>query len=316
MTREAAPQGRLVATRARAYRPEWTAREGGVTLSDVLAELERATGYRPRRSGSGYLARCPAHDDRRPSLSVAEGRDGRVLINCFANCDWPAIVSALGLERKRERDDRPRRRARPCPPPPPEPLPSEEEVAAWHRSLMSHPRALARLAELRGWTPEAIVELELGLDADRVTIPVRDAEGELANVLRYQPNPARRRGPKLLALRGRPRELYPAPERYAPDELLLVVEGEPDAIAGVSLGLAAVGIPGAAGWRPAWRGRFRGRRVALLLDADEPGRALAVQVASDLRGVASVAVLDVAELEPGAHDLTDAALRRRSREAA
>ena len=41
---------------------------------------------RPRRSGAGYSARCPAHDDAKPSLSVSEGDDGRVLIHCQAGC--------------------------------------------------------------------------------------------------------------------------------------------------------------------------------------------------------------------------------------
>lgn len=50
-----------------------------------------------RRSGSGWSARCPAHDDRKPSLSISEGDDGRVLIKCFAGCSVEAIVSAVGL---------------------------------------------------------------------------------------------------------------------------------------------------------------------------------------------------------------------------
>lgn len=44
------------------------------------------------------IARCPAHEDRRPSLSVREANDGRVLIHCFAGCGAEEIVSAVGLE--------------------------------------------------------------------------------------------------------------------------------------------------------------------------------------------------------------------------
>ena len=64
----------------------------------VLAVLE-ARDCRPRRSGSGWEARCPAHDDRRASLSVGEGDDGRVLLRCHAadRCDIRAIAEALGL---------------------------------------------------------------------------------------------------------------------------------------------------------------------------------------------------------------------------
>jgi hypothetical protein len=39
---------------------------------------------RDARAHNGYFkAHCPAHDDREPSLSISEGEDGRVLLNCF-----------------------------------------------------------------------------------------------------------------------------------------------------------------------------------------------------------------------------------------
>lgn len=51
-----------------------------------------------RKNKRGWTARCPAHDDRANSLSVALGDDGRLLVNCFARCRPQAIVEALGLE--------------------------------------------------------------------------------------------------------------------------------------------------------------------------------------------------------------------------
>ena len=65
-------------------------------IQHVLNALERA-GCAPRPSGGRWVARCPAHDDRVPSLSVAEGRDGRVLLRCWAGCDTAAVLKALGL---------------------------------------------------------------------------------------------------------------------------------------------------------------------------------------------------------------------------
>src|SRR5215208_5475867 len=50
-----------------------------------------------RKNGTGWLALCPGHDDRTPSLSVHVGDDGRVLVRCFAGCEPERIVSALGL---------------------------------------------------------------------------------------------------------------------------------------------------------------------------------------------------------------------------
>ncbi len=48
-----------------------------------------------RRAGSGYSACCPAHDDRKPSLSINDGEDGRVLVKCFAGCSQEAVIDAL-----------------------------------------------------------------------------------------------------------------------------------------------------------------------------------------------------------------------------
>jgi hypothetical protein len=62
----------------------------------VEALLSRLEGV--RKTHSGWIARCPAHEDRSPSLSVRELPDGRVLVHCFAGCDVGAIVSAVGLE--------------------------------------------------------------------------------------------------------------------------------------------------------------------------------------------------------------------------
>ena len=51
----------------------------------------------PKRNGKGWSARCPAHEDRRPSLSVSEGDDGRALVHCHAGCTVDAICDAVGL---------------------------------------------------------------------------------------------------------------------------------------------------------------------------------------------------------------------------
>jgi hypothetical protein len=65
-------------------------------LAPIDRVLQRLQGT--RRSGRGFTARCPAHDDRIPSLSVAEGRDGRVLLRCWAGCELAAITRALGID--------------------------------------------------------------------------------------------------------------------------------------------------------------------------------------------------------------------------
>ena len=59
--------------------------------------ISRLDGVK-KTGANRYLARCPAHDDRSPSLSVAEGDDGRTLIHCFAGCPPLDILNAVGMK--------------------------------------------------------------------------------------------------------------------------------------------------------------------------------------------------------------------------
>jgi hypothetical protein len=59
-------------------------------LEHVLTHLDSI-----RRSGRGWTARCPAHDDRVPSLAIGLGERGQVLLYCHAGCSYPAIWAAL-----------------------------------------------------------------------------------------------------------------------------------------------------------------------------------------------------------------------------
>jgi hypothetical protein len=65
-------------------------------LDKVIAPFEKA-GCDPRRNGSGFKVHCPAHEDDHPSLSITEGDDGRVHINCHASCDVKDVPAAVRL---------------------------------------------------------------------------------------------------------------------------------------------------------------------------------------------------------------------------
>jgi hypothetical protein len=65
-------------------------------MSAVDLVLERLENV--KRSGAGFVARCPAHEDRTASLTIHEGDDGRVLIHCHAGCGAGEIVAAIGLQ--------------------------------------------------------------------------------------------------------------------------------------------------------------------------------------------------------------------------
>lgn len=59
--------------------------------------LQRLDGV--RESGPGrWIARCPAHSDKSPSLSIRELEDGRVLIHDHAGCSALDVLDAVGLD--------------------------------------------------------------------------------------------------------------------------------------------------------------------------------------------------------------------------
>jgi hypothetical protein len=68
---------------------------GAGAESPVDRLLARLRGV--RASGSGWVAHWPAHDDRSPSLTVADGVDGRALVHCHAGCSTDSIVTAVGM---------------------------------------------------------------------------------------------------------------------------------------------------------------------------------------------------------------------------
>lgn len=57
------------------------------------SEIARALGG--RKSGAGWSAKCPAHEDRTPSLSISQGRDGKILFRCHAGCTQEDVIAAL-----------------------------------------------------------------------------------------------------------------------------------------------------------------------------------------------------------------------------
>ena len=59
----------------------------------LLSRLDGVRSIGPDR----WLARCSAHDDKRPSLSIRE-TDDRVLVHCWSGCCVADVLSAVGLE--------------------------------------------------------------------------------------------------------------------------------------------------------------------------------------------------------------------------
>jgi hypothetical protein len=90
-----------IAQARRSGRP--SALPGGATPLDLTPILSALQGV--RRTVTGWVARCPAHDDHSPSLSIGLGATGTVVLYCHAGCSYAAIRTAL--ERRATGEPRP-----------------------------------------------------------------------------------------------------------------------------------------------------------------------------------------------------------------
>jgi hypothetical protein len=268
-------------------------------MSNTPVELVLSKLPDAKRAGKSWSARCPAHDDRRPSLSIAEGDDGRALIRCHAGCSVAAIVAALGLGLADlmpagcvDVDGNRRRPSKPA-------FPS---TAA--RSPKTYPTARAAVAEL---------ERRHGKRSGLWTY--RNAHGEpVGAIVRWDTpdgkdiRPVSRHGDGwIIGGMPEPRPLYRLPD-LADAKQVYVVEGEPAAEAARSLGLTATTSPhgskspGKADWSP-----LAGKDVVILPDNDLPGRSYADAVAAilgRLKPAPTVKVVDLPDL-PEHGDIAD-----------
>jgi putative DNA primase/helicase len=211
--------------------------------------LSRLEGVRPAGPHS-WMARCPAHDDRNPSLSVSV-KEGRVLVHCFAGCAPEAVLQAVGLTWRDLRDPGPWTWS-PLPSRPPrsrEPEredPSPEDRARWEslweRAKPGHP-LLQRYLRARGLSLEPPPTLRVAF-LKGVPVMVARVEGpgglQGLHMTILQPD-GRGRKDKKLARRSKPKggtiRLYP------------LEEGQPLALAeGIETALA---VREATGW-PVW----------------------------------------------------------------
>ena len=114
---------------------------------NLEAVLKRLQGV--RRNGNGWIALCPAHADKNPSLSVRE-ENGRILLHCFAGCPPEAVCAALKIEM---------------------------------RELFSEPRAAQKLE------PRILREVQGQLTGLRSRLTTRDRERGTTVVLARRENP-------------------------------------------------------------------------------------------------------------------------------
>jgi putative DNA primase/helicase len=243
-----------------------------VSLSPVdrLVEL---LGAKPR-PGGGYMAPCPAHDDSSPSLSIAEGRDGRVLVKCHAGCEWRAIVEAVGLRGCDLFAD-----------PPNGSPPKHATAASVPRRSLPEPLKLEALARDKALPVEFLRALGLEDGPRGVRIPYRDEHG---GVVRWRLRMA------LVAKEGsrweRGNGTIPyGRERYADAierDFLILVEGESDTLTLWYHRFPALGIPGADATSCLAIEDVRGvPRINVVREPDKGGAAFVAGVTKRLRAI-------------------------------
>jgi putative DNA primase/helicase len=239
------------------------------------------------------MARCPAHEDRTPSLSIKAGLDGRVLFTCHAGCERPAILASLQLSWSELRT--PEHEARGKIGAPEDQSYTTQQIRAWP------------------WT-QALYEYQDAAGEPAFLVVRLQPPGKKKTFLQYRPSGP---GEWRKGLEGRPVVLYRLPEVLQANAAglpIYLVEGEKDVETLRALGLTATCNPGGAGkWREHFQEALRGARVVLCPDNDEVGQAHAQQVAQALYPVAAeVRLLELAGLAPKG-DVTDWLAAGRSR---
>lgn len=224
-------------------------------VEEVLDRLPGAA-----KCASGWHAKCPAHDDARDSLSIANGAEGRILLHCHAGCTTDAICAALGIR-----------------------------VADLFPAKPNSSKSRSRIDVTYDYCDEAgrlIFQVCRYVPKDfRQRKPDASApDGWVWKTAGLRQVPYRL--PELLAAVSNKRPVY-------------ICEGEKDCEALMAAGFAATCNPGGADkWKDDFAHYFNGAEVVIVADKDAAGRRHAQKVAENLHGVARVVrVIELPDLE-------------------
>jgi hypothetical protein len=255
--------------------------------------LDRLSGVKAQSAGR-WVARCPAHDDRTPSLSIAIENDGKVLLHCHAGCTVNAVLRAIGLSfgdlfpAQGNRSD----------------APNHGGSTARRRSYASVQDAVAELARsLAGWATTGT-----WIYTDRSKLPV-------FAIVRFDRDGKKTCRP-VHCTDGRwrigdppgPLPLYNLASIDETHEPVVVCEGEKCCEAARSIGLTATTSahgaksPQKTDWSP-----LGGKHVIILPDNDAAGAAYADAVKGILTALqppAQVRIIMLPDLRPGG-DIVD-----------
>lgn len=265
-------------------------------IENILSRLERVTDL----YDGNWSALCPAHNDNNPSLSIAQAKDGRVLVKCHADCETKDVVEAMGLSMgdlfSRGTMLNPRTKAGATIPMASSPKPPSKP------SGTAYPTPEAAIAEMerhhnkssQQWAYQDITGTTVGYV---VRWDLADGKKDYRPVSRHA-------GGWYIAAMPEPRPLYGLVELMMAKRVV-ITEGEKAADRARIIGLTTTTSVGGASapkhsdWWP-----LAGKEVWILPDNDAPGRKYADTVSSILTKLTPPATVKIIEL-PGLPDHGD-----------
>lgn len=228
-------------------------------ITDILYKLKGVRKLGPDR----WIARCCAHDDRRPSLSI-KNANGKILIHCFTGCSYESIIAALGIDNSKPlRAPAPVRKAIEDKP--------IDALAMWKRWFESTDgRHLDALGMSLGVDTDCLKAIGCAWSTFGAwAFPMRDASNKVIGIrLRND------RGDKW-AVKGSKSGLFiPDDYSYINDRVLYLVEGPTDLAAAMTIGLRAFGRAACLGQENfilQYIARQKIERLVIVTDNDDPG---------------------------------------------
>lgn len=210
----------------------------------LLAKLKKV-----KRLGDGsYLALCPAHADRVPSLHITLSEDSKILLKCQAGCQTETIVASLGITMADLFTEGGVL--------PPSPSKGEEKTIIAEYNYNDESGDL--LFQVVRFNPKSFAQRH------------KNSNGEWK-----------------WDMEGIRRVLYHLPEILIEDGTIYLVEGEKDADKLWEWGQVGTTSPGGANaWRPEYANFLTGKRVVVIPDKDTAGFAYARSAIRSLQGKA------------------------------
>ncbi len=210
-------------------------------LELVLSRLPKSF-----RSGTGFSAHCPSHNDAKPSLSINEAEDGRVLMHCHAGCDLNDILKQLKLTKSdlfSNSNKNSELLLRQMHPVNDSRAIHTSTYEALHYKLLrgKQERSLSDLANELNVSQESLRDLEVVWSPEHTCwlFPERDGQRRICGLMRRYADNTKR------FIQGGKRGLYIPKSFKIGSDSITVVEGGSDTAAGLTLGWNVIGRPSA-----------------------------------------------------------------------